>query len=215
MQDPAGGTAAADAGAETVTVVGTVRSRAFRVLWLLEEAGLPHVHVPAYPRSAEAVAANPAGKVPVLLAEGAAITDSTAILHYLADRHGLLTHPAGTLARARQDSLTHFLLDELDSVLWTAARHSFVLPAEWRVPEVKASLRWEFDQSLGRLAGRLGPGPFLAGEAITVPDIIAGHCLHWAAAARFPAGPAPVQSYAARLAARPAWAAVMAREPRD
>ena len=33
-------------------------------------------------------------------------------LERLADRHGALTHKAGTIERARQDSLTQFLLDE-------------------------------------------------------------------------------------------------------
>lgn len=203
---------AADGGGDAAcTLVGTAGSRAFRVLWMLEELGLPYTHVPAAPRSPEAFAVNPAGKVPVLLAEGAAITDSTAILHYLADRHGRLAHPAGTLARARQDSLTHFLLDELDSVLWTAARHSFVLPPERRVAAVKESLRWEYGRSLDALAARLGAGPFLTGAAITVPDIVAGHCLRWAEVARFPPAPAPVQEYAARLRSRPAWAAAAAR----
>lgn len=203
------------------TVVGTARSRAFRVLWMLEELALPYRHVPAAPQSAAALAVNPAGKVPVLVitgegtgegeGEGEAITDSTAILQFLADRHGALTHPAGTLARARQDSLTQFLLDELDAALWTAARHSFVLPPERRVPAIKDTLRWEFARSLGRLAERLGEGPFLAGAAPGVADIIAGHCLGWATTARFPPGPAAVQDLARRLAARPAWAAAAAR----
>ena len=80
---------------------------------------------------------NPAGKVPVLVVDGEPITDSTAILHYLADRHRALTYPAGTLDRARQDSLTQFLLDEFDAALWVAARHSFILPEELRMPAIK------------------------------------------------------------------------------
>jgi glutathione S-transferase len=81
--------------------------------------------------------------VPVLVAEGVPITDSVAIMTFLADRHGKLTFPAGTLDRARQDSLTQFIIDEFDALLWTAAKHSFILPEEHRVPEIKESLKWE------------------------------------------------------------------------
>ena len=93
---------------------------------MLEELGEPYEHVAAPPRSEGVTAFNPAGKVPVLVEDGTPITDSTAIIQYLADKHGKLTHRAGTLDRARQDSLTQFLLDEFDANLWMAARHSFV-----------------------------------------------------------------------------------------
>ncbi len=70
------------------TVIGTVRTRAARVLWMLEELGLPYTHVAAGPRSDGVTPFNPAGKVPVLIADHVPITDSTAILTFLADRHG-------------------------------------------------------------------------------------------------------------------------------
>lgn len=192
-------------------VYGTVKSRAARVLWVLEELGVPYEHLNVGPRSAEVLAVNPSGKVPVLEADGQAIADSTAIMQFLADRHGALTFPAGTVERARQDSLTHFLLDELDAVLWTAARHSFILPEDKRVPAVKDSLKWEYARSLERLAERLGDGPFLMGATMTVPDILAAHCLLWGIGAKFPAPEGTLAEYLARLRARPAFARAMAR----
>ena len=92
------------------TVLGSSQSRALRVLWMLEELGLSYQHIPAAPQSEGVVAFNPAGKVPVLIDDGTPVTDFTAIIQYLADKHGGLTHPAGTLKRARQDNLTQFLL---------------------------------------------------------------------------------------------------------
>ena len=103
---------------------------------------------------------SPTGKVPVLIADHVPITDSTAILTFLADRHGQLTHPAGSLDRARQDSLTQFLLDEFDSALWVAARHSFILPEALRMPGIKTSLHWEFERSQTTLVQRMGEGDF-------------------------------------------------------
>lgn len=193
------------------TVIGPVSSRAARVLWMLEELGVPFTHDPAKPRSETVLAANPSGKVPVLLVDGQCLTDSTAIIQYLADRHGALTYPAGTLERARQDGWTHFLLDELDAILWTAARHSFILPEEHRVPAVKDSLKWEFARSQAVAVARMGDGPFVMGETMTVPDILLTHCLIWAKGAKFPLTEPALDDYLGRMRARPAFQRAMAR----
>ncbi len=185
-------------------VYGSVASRAFRVLWMLEELGEPYEFIKAGPRSETVVALNPSGKVPVLTEGEHVLTDSTAILTYLADKHGKLTYPSGTIERAHQDALTHTVLDEFDAVLWTAARHGFVLPEEHRVPEIKPSLKWEFARSLDRLADRI-KGPFLQGEQMTIADIIAVHCLNWAIGAKFPVENKALSDYASALRARDAF----------
>lgn len=193
------------------TVIGTVRSRAARVLWMLEEIEVPFEHIAAPPRSEGVTAFNPAGKVPVLIEDGTPITDSTAIIQYLADKHGKLTHRAGTLDRARQDSLTQFLLDEFDAALWMAARHSFVLPEELRHAAIKNTLRWEFERSQKTLVHRMGEGPFLMGEVMTVPDIILTHCGNWALGAKFPIVEHKLTDYLDRMRKRPAYIRAMAR----
>ncbi|MFZ1660543.1 MAG: glutathione S-transferase family protein [Paracoccaceae bacterium] len=190
-------------------IVGTIRSRAFRVLWMLEELSQPYEHIPAQPRSEQASEFNPAGKVPTLMDNGVAITDSTAIIQYLADRHGALTFPAGTIERAQQDSLTQFLLDEFDAALWVAARHTFILPEELRHTAIKDSLRWEFARSQKVLTRRMGDGPFLMGADMTVPDIILTHCGNWAEGAKFPIDEPALVDYLNRMRARPAFKRVM------
>ena len=192
------------------TVIGNTRSRAFRVLWTLEELGEPFDHQPAPPQSQDVRAVNPQGKVPVLIEDGTPITDSTAIMTYLADKHGRLTHPAGTLDRARQDSLTQFLLDEFDATLWMAARHSFVLPEELRQSAIKDSLRWEFARSQRALVRRMSTGPFLMGESMTIADILLTHCGNWAETARFPIEEARLSEYLDRMRRRPAYLRAMA-----
>jgi glutathione S-transferase len=187
------------------TVIGTVKSRALRVLWMLEELGEPYDHVPAGPRSEDARRHNPSGKIPALLVDGQAITDSVAIMTFLADRHGALTHPAGTLDRARQDAFTNCINDEIDAVLWMAGRHSFVLPEEMRLPAIKESLRWEFAQSEARLGDALGDGPFLMGETMTIPDILLAHCIRWAGNANFPVTDPRIVAHRDRMLARPAF----------
>jgi glutathione S-transferase len=193
------------------TVIGTVKSRALRVLWMLEELGEPFEHVSAAPRSDGVVEFNPAGKVPVLIEDATPITDSTAIIQYLADKHGRFTHAAGTLDRARQDSLTQFLLDEFDAALWMAARHSSILPEELRQTAIKDSLKWEFERSQKTLMHRMGEGPFLMGAEMTVPDIILTHCGNWAMTARFPIVERKLSDYLDRMRLRPAYKRAMAR----
>jgi glutathione S-transferase len=192
------------------TVVGNVKSRALRVLWMLEEIGQPYSLQVEMPRSDAVKALNPLGKVPVLIVDDIPLTDSTAILTFLADRHGALTFPAGTIERARQDGRTHFVLDEMDAVLWMAARHSFILPEEHRVPDIKPSLKWEFERSVTAFETLLGEGPFLMGETMTIADIIAAHCGGWAIGAKFPVESPVFRDYVERLRARPAFARALA-----
>ncbi|KAE9631041.1 glutathione S-transferase family protein [Parasedimentitalea maritima] len=181
---------------------GTVRSRAFRVLWMLEELGEPYELIEAGPHHPEVLALNTSGKIPVLVDGDAVITDSTAMLTYLADKHGKLTSPAGTVDRAHQDALTHTLLDEFDSILWTAARHNMkYLPKEHQMPEIAASSKWEFERNLGRLADRFS-GPFLQGDSFTIADIVATHCLNWALVADFPVSDKTLRSYAKEMRER-------------
>jgi glutathione S-transferase len=187
------------------TVIGAIASRAMRVVWMLEELEQPYTLIPAPPRSPEVIAHNPDGKIPALLVDNVTLTDSVAITQFLADRHGALTFAAGTLERARQDALTQFCVDEIEGALWTAAKNTFVHPEAHRVPAVKETCRYEFALALERLERRLGDGPFVMGETITVPDILLGHCSGWARAAKFDIPDGPVRDYFRRLVARPAF----------
>lgn len=186
-------------------IIGTPTSRAFRVIWMMEEIGQPYELVPVKAGSDEAKAHNPSGKVPVLMVDDTIITDSAAIMMYLADKHNALTYPAGTLDRARQDGFLHRVNDEFDAILWTAARHSFVLPPEHRVAEVKPSLKWEFARNVDRLMSEF-TGPYLMGDMCTVPDLILTHCGEWAISAGFPMENEAFKAYTKRVRSSDAFA---------
>lgn len=195
-------------------VYGSVRTRALRVLWALEELNLDYDFVHAGPRSEAARALNPSGKIPIMTVEGATLTDSVAIVQFLADRHGGITHPAGTIQRALQDGVTQFACDELDAPLWLAARHAFVLPESERLAGVRASAEAEFSRALAELDRRLGDAMFLAGADFTVADLLVAHCLGWAEAATFPQPVGRLAAYAKRVRGRPALERAMARAAR-
>ena len=166
-------------------LIGSVKSRAFRVLWLLEELGMPYKHLNVRPHSEEVLRYNPSGKVPVLIDEDAMITDSTAIMTYLADKHGGLTAKAGTLERAKQDAILHQILDEIDAVLWAAFRRSLGLSNMNGAEAIREAFEGEYKNNIDRIMKQV-KGPYLMGEDITIPDIVLTHCGGWAFVAKFP-----------------------------
>jgi glutathione S-transferase len=190
-------------------VVGAMATRAFRVLWVCEELEIEYEHVPAPIRSAQALELSPTGKIPAVVVDSTAITDSVAIMTYLTDKHQGLTFPAGTIERAQQDAHMHFIIDEIDGVLWTHAKHTHALPEHMRIANVTEALKVEFAQSLERLDARL-TGTFLMGDTLTLPDLLAVHCLNWARGVGFPTGSDKLRAYAKRLRDRPSFKAVRA-----
>lgn len=192
------------------TVIGATKSRALRVMWMLEELGEEYEHIGAGPRTPEALKYNPSGKIPALLDGDAVLTDSVAIMTYLGDKHGKLTAPAGTIARAQQDAMTFWLIDEFDAILWAAAKHSFVFPEEQRMPEIKDSLKGEFARAADLLSERL-EGPFLMGDRMTHADILAVQCINWSIGAGFPRVSDKLGQWAATMRQRDAFKAAQAR----
>ncbi len=186
-------------------LLGNKKSRSFRVLWMLEELGVAYEYDAVSPRSDEVRAINPSGKIPCFMDGDAVILDSVAIIQYLADKHAKLTFPAGTIERAKQDAFTQFACDEMDGTLWTAARNTFVLPEDKRVPAIKATLRWEYTRAMRTLAARLGDKTYLMGDTFTVADIITTHCGTWARGANFDSGQPMVEAYLDRVCERPAY----------
>lgn len=191
--------------------IGHARSRAMRVLWMLEELELDYEYLNYRPASPEMKSVNPSGKAPALDVDGTVLTDSCAIMCYLADKHGKFTFASGTLERARQDSLMHQINDELDAILWAGARHTFVLPEEKRYPDVKESLRWEFTRNCERIAEKI-TGEYLMGSQMTVPDILLTHCLNWAYAAKFLCENKELLRLAKQMRSRPAYKRAYALE---
>ncbi|MEJ8474914.1 glutathione S-transferase family protein [Roseibium algae] len=191
-------------------VIGTPQSRALRVIWVLEELGEDYTLDPAFPQTDIVRANNSTGKIPVLIDGDDILTDSIAICTYLADKHGNLTFPAGSIERARQDSFTQFAVDELEGALWTAAKNTFVHPEDIRVPAVKNVCKIEFAKALKTLEERLGNKPYVMGNTFTIADIIIGHCSGWATSAKFDLPETgTIADYFQRLRERPAYQSLL------
>lgn len=185
-------------------LIGSPKTRVRRIVWALEEMGIAYENTPSTPRSPDVVALNGTGKIPVLVDGDTVISDSAAILHYLADKHGQFTYPAGSPERARQDAVTFGILDCLEGPLWMMAKHTFIHPEDRRVPEAKDSFRWEIGRGIDWVGKTLAAGPFLMGGEMTVPDFIATHCGNWAENAKVQIEHEGFKAYLDRMRERPA-----------
>ncbi len=186
-------------------VVGPKGGRVFRVVWTLEELGLPYTHEIARPHSEGMYAVNPLGQAPALRDGAAVLTDSLAIVNYLADGAGRLTYRAGTPERAFMEARINFVVTEMEAPIWLMARHGFVLPKEARVPGMRAVAEADFARAEKRFETLLGDHEFFGGEAFSLADIFAADMARWARQAKVTLTSKMFAAYADRMADRPAW----------
>lgn len=202
-----------------VKVYGYPKSRSLRITWLLEEMAQEYDYqavdfAKGDHRAAAFLAINPAGKVPAIEDGELVISESAAIVAYLADRYsaGSLIPAAGSAQRARFDQWSYFVASELEQPLWTIGKHKFALPAEHRLPTIMATAQWEFQQALSILSQGLGDNDYLLGERFSAVDILAAQTLLWGVLFKQPIEQANLQAYIQRLKSRPAMAAAALRE---
>ena len=112
---PAGTNAASNRGTAMLTVHHLNNSRSQRVLWLLEELGVPYEIVryqrqPDMRAPKELRAIHPLGKSPVITDNGNTIAESGAICEYIIDTYGKgrLIPPANTPERLRYTYWLHY-----------------------------------------------------------------------------------------------------------
>ncbi len=201
-----------------ITVYGLPKSRSTRVLWALEEVQQDYTFIPldflkGEQLQPEYLRINPAGKVPALQHDDFVLTESAAIVNYVATEFGddLIPRNNNQL-RAEYDRWCFFTLSELEQPLWTIGKHKFALPAEKRVPAVLETANWEHEKALGLLSQGLGEKTYILGDQFSGADILLGHTLRWGLAFKRPLPQQNLQDYLARLEARPALQAAVQRE---
>ena len=109
---------------------------------------------------------NPKGAVPALqLDSGEVLTENAVILQFLGDRASWpeVFPPLGDFRRYRVLELLNFITTELHK------RFSFLFNRE-ATDEFKKFVRRDLSKKLDWIDGRLGAGPFLMGEQLTLPD---------------------------------------------
>jgi len=136
-------------------IYGAAHSRAFRVIWLAEESGIPYEHVPltfgvenAQCKEPWYLALNPNGRLPTIVDDGFVMWESAAINLYLAEKYNSPLFPRTLEAKGRLLQWTLFIANDVEPPLITALRNRVVFPPAKRNPlladEAEAVLREKF-----------------------------------------------------------------------
>ncbi|MBO1075974.1 glutathione S-transferase family protein [Roseomonas marmotae] len=185
------------------------KTRSFRALWMLEEAGAAYERVLVDIRAGAQqdpafLALNPMAKVPVLEHGAIIIADSTAICAWLADRL-----PEAGLA----PSLNH--TDRGSYLQWLIFPAAYMEPAlverqgGWKT-NTHAHAWGDFDRVLAAMDAGLQKGPWLLGEHFSAADVTMGTGLGWGLKfGMIPATPLRT-AYIERCEARPAYQRALA-----
>ena len=165
-------------------------SRSQRVLWLLEELGLPY-EIKPYQRDKKTMLAppelrqvHPLGKSPVITDGGATLAESGAIIEYLAERYGAgrLAPPPGTPEYLRYRYWLHFsegsaqpplLLKLLFDRMKTGPMPFFVRSIARKIADtaLAAYVLPNLERNLDYMEGELGKSEWFAGGQFSAADI--------------------------------------------
>ena len=139
---------------------------------LMHEIGLEHdakrvdLKAKKLEDDSDYLSVNPKGAVPALqLESGEVLTENAVVLQYIGDRASWpeVLPPLGNFRRYRVLELVNFITTELHK------RFSFLFNPE-APDEVKQFVKGDLAKKLSWIDERLGAGPFLLGEDLTLPD---------------------------------------------
>jgi glutathione S-transferase len=151
-------------------------ARSFRVLWALEELGLPYelVMLPFPPRWMEPsfLELNPLGTIPFFTDGDVKMTESAAICQYLAEKAGALRVLPGDPAYGDYLNFLHQSDATLTFPQTLVLRYSVLEKPENRIPKVASDYkRWFLARTLWVEQALADGRAWLCGEDFTVADI--------------------------------------------
>ncbi|HYQ00297.1 MAG TPA: glutathione S-transferase family protein [Polyangiaceae bacterium] len=181
-------------------------TRDLRVLWALEEIGLPYEIVgmdhPNHELDSSAYRAlNPFGQIPVIDDDGVVVSESGAILLYLARKSGKLI-PRDLAGEAQ---VVRWCFTALTTIELPVLSQWFVNLSGGKGSQPSEALQGWAEMRLKQLDGWLADRPFIATADFTVADILMTHVLD-AGTPRAMLNSRPnLLAYRARCTERPAW----------
>jgi glutathione S-transferase len=201
-----------------ITVYGVARSRAMRVLWMLEELGVPYEHVPTPfmnggARTPEFLRINPNGHVPALVDGSTTLFESLAINLYLARKYDHGLWPSSIEDEGRTFQWSIWAMTELEEPVVTALIHRALRPEAERDAAKGADAALRAAKPLAVLDRALADRPYLLGDTFTVADLNVASVLALAPLARIDLDPfVAVRGWHGRCCARPALDRVRERQ---
>lgn len=206
-----------------LTVHHLNNSRSQRVLWLLEELGVPYEIVryqrqPDMRAPAELRAIHPLGKSPVITDNGTTVAESGAIVEYIIETYGegRLIPPAKTPERLRYTYWLHYaegsamppMLLKLLFTMMPKRGPALLRPLVRKISHqaLTAFINPQLELHMAYWESELGKSTWFAGEEFTAADIQMSFPLEAAAArAGLDQGHPRAMAFLKRIHARPAY----------
>jgi glutathione S-transferase len=182
-------------------------ARGLRAAWLCEEMGLAHTFVPVgFPPDQGYRVLNPFGTVPFLQDDGVAISESVAMMFYIAQTYG----PTQVLPPVDDERFAKVLQFTLLGEASLSSLMTPLLAARFGAPENQkrnwsaAGIETRLKATIDRLGDALGGGAFLVGPGLTLADISVVTALRIWTRGVGQDLPATLRAYCVRLLDRPA-----------
>lgn len=194
-----------------LTLYHAPQSRAFGVLWLIEEMQLEYhlssIDVRAGPRPSGYRDIQPHGKVPAIVHDGTTVSERAAICLYLAEafpESGLLP-PVGDPARTACVQMLVYADSVIDPCLAAKVAGLSYSPTDFSFGS--------FQDMVAHLRRVLSTRPFAAGERFTIADTQLATALFWGIAVLGIVENEPaLDDYLMRMRQRPGWARAEVRD---
>jgi glutathione S-transferase len=162
---------------ESLRIYGVARTRAFRGLWVAEELGIPYEHKPveigdAGARTAEFLALNPNGRLPVIVDGDFVLPESLAITLYLAKKHSLgKLYPQKLEDEARVWQWSFWAIAEVDRGVNIWSLHAVRLPPAERNAALREEALKVIASPFTVLDTAVALRPYLLGHDFTIADL--------------------------------------------
>ncbi len=191
-------------------------SRSLRVIWMAEEMGLDYELSPeAIGRSSpEFIAVNPARGLPAIIDGDVTMSESVAIVQYLAARYGPTPRAPAADDPTYPAYLQYLIYGEgsLSAFLNPLVGTRFLAPDDQKDNFTAGLCRTLFSRRVKALSGQLSESPHLAGEDFTAADISVVYALNMGASLGLADDyPAPVADYWTRVKTRPGYRVAIAK----
>ena len=196
-----------------LTIWGGTTSRTLHAHWMCHEVGLNYKAELIGPRTGEThteafLEINPKGKIPVLVDGDLILSESAAIITYVADTYaepGTLIPTYGCHDRALYNQWLSFIQMELDAhTLYVIRKHRDLQHLYGKAPAaIKAAIAG-FNKQVAVASEHLRQNEYLVGSNFTGADLMLAGTLQWAKDYGFELNPT-LAAYANRQCQRPAF----------
>ena len=160
-------------------IYGQPRSRAFRVLWLAMEAGIPYEHIPVSitadkPECKEPwyVELNPNARVPTIDDDGFVMWESAAINLYLAEKYKAPIFPTTPQGRGRMLQWAFYIANDVEQPIFTMFQNRVLFPPEKRNAPLADAAEATLQAKLKVLDDHLKENKYFGGDKWDMADFM-------------------------------------------